>query len=226
MNPPPTQTPGTSLSNDSSLSIGQVIYILSHKAQTVVPAVVIEEIIVKKINGNQTSWKVSIGPKDKNRVVDSTKIDGEIFTSLDEVRNILMERWQQYVNNLTIETERRVENWYGRQASSGMVSFDNSGQGSNGKIDPESLINSIEGPSSQMASNPSSAGKMNLPPPTAQTGGRADLRDKLRSRIDAEDDEESSNGQPKDDPDVIKQVVSMPGPDGKNMLVSVKVPLI
>lgn len=129
----PNQNSGT-VSSDSSLSIGQVIYILSHKAQTVVPAVVIEEVIVKKINGNQTSWKVSIGPKDKNRVVDSTKIDGEIFTSLEDVRNILMERFQQYVNNLTIETERRVETWYGRAASSGMVSFDSQGQG-NGKID-------------------------------------------------------------------------------------------
>lgn len=61
--------------------------------------------------------------------------------------------------------------------------------------------------------------------PSHMNGGRADLRAKLKNRIEDPGDENDLENN-EQDPNVVKQVVKMPGPDGKDMLVSVKVPTL
>lgn len=55
------------LGENSTLKIGQIIYVLSNKAQRIIPAIVVEEMTVKKLEGNEVSWKVSVGPTGKEK---------------------------------------------------------------------------------------------------------------------------------------------------------------
>ena len=57
------------IGENNSLSIGQIIYVLSNKTQKIIPAIVVEEMTVKKIDGNETSWKVSVGPQGKEKII-------------------------------------------------------------------------------------------------------------------------------------------------------------
>jgi len=195
------------MSENSSLQIGQVIYILSNKAQTVVPAIVIEEVIVKKINGNLISWKVAIGPKDNNRVVDSNKLNGEIFHSLEEVKQVLLGRFTEFVNSLCSETEKRSENWYGKSNHVETANSEN-------MIDPENIVNSIENGNkfSNQKENIQQNNVFFTKTPLEQQ------REKLRAMISSEEESDSNNDE------LNKQMVRMTGPDGKEMVVSVKLP--
>lgn len=194
------------MSENSSLQIGQIIYILSNKAQTVVPAIVIEEVIVKKINGNLISWKVAIGPKDNNRIVDSNKLNGEIFHSLEEVKQVLLGRFTDFVNSLCDETEKRSENWYGKSKQLETTNSDS-------MIDPENIVSSIEN-GNKMINQKENIQQNNVfftKTPLEQQ------RERLRAMVSSEETEDESA-------DINKQMVRMPGPDGKEMIVSVKIP--
>jgi hypothetical protein len=201
------------MSDKPSLSIGQIVYILSDKAQSVVPAIVVEEVIVKKLQGNQVSWKVSIGPKDNNRIVDSNRINGELFHSLEEVRNVLMERFTDFVNNLCSETEKRTETWYGKRPE--FLSSNDEG-----KIDPENIISSIEDKMNSNLQTSQSKPKINKEKNVFfAKSPQEEARERLKSMLQDDEDEMAN-----DDPTTEKQVVKMPGPNGKDMLVTVKVP--
>lgn len=122
-----------------SYSIGQIIYVLSEKTQVVLPGIVCEEINHKTLDGVKTSYRVAIGPANKQRVVDLTTVDGEVYGDLQEVRNVLISRLTAFVDNLCNTTNERVQQWYGQ----------NNGQKSqpatpNGKLDPSDLINEID----------------------------------------------------------------------------------
>ena len=51
-------------------NIGQIIYVLSNKTQTVLPGIVQEEIHYRSLNGENVSYKIAIGPQNKQRIVD------------------------------------------------------------------------------------------------------------------------------------------------------------
>lgn len=118
--------------------LGQTIFILSNKSQSVVPAVITEEFVHKKLNGNVVTYKVAIGPVSKQKIVDLEKIDGEVFTSLDDIRTTLINRLTAFVNELVSSTEERVKHWYGNASNPAVVQEAN--KGSSDKIDPQSFL--------------------------------------------------------------------------------------
>lgn len=132
---------------DKNFEIGQVVYILSEQAQTILPGMVVEECVVKKLSGNSVSWKVKVGSGDRAKLFDSAKIKGEVYGSLDEVRNVMTHRLSEYVDKISKEAEDRVEKWYGKeiadrekQNTTGTISPPDPDD----KLDPELLLNSIE----------------------------------------------------------------------------------
>lgn len=122
------------LGQNSSLKIGQIIYVLSNKAQKIIPAIVIEEMTVKKLDGNEVSWKVSVGPTGKEKIIDSKRLDGELYASLDEVQGILKERLEQFINTIVEDAAKRADVWYRTKSKIAEQSEDE------GKIDPDSLV--------------------------------------------------------------------------------------
>lgn len=133
--------------SDKNFEIGQVVYILSEQAQTILPGMVVEECVVKKLSGNSVSWKVKVGAGERAKLFDSAKIKGEVYGSLDEVRNVMSQRLAEYVSKISKEAEDRVEKWYGKEIadrekenSSGSVVVTDPDD----KLDPEALLSSIE----------------------------------------------------------------------------------
>lgn len=123
-----------------NFQIGQIVYVLSDKAEAIVPAIVVEELVHKKLDGNSVSWKVAVGPPAKKKIVASDDLSGEIYTSLDEIRRVMMRRLSEYVENLVGKAAKRTEVWYGKQ-----IAAHTAPETSGGKIDPASLIDSIDG---------------------------------------------------------------------------------
>jgi hypothetical protein len=126
------------IGENTNLSIGQIIYVLSNKAQKIIPAVVVEEMIVKKIDGNQISWKVSVGPAGKEKTIDSKRLDGELYSSLEEVQGVLEERLGQFINQIVIDAEKRAQSWYGQKTKQLEEKLSQSD-----KIDPDSLVDDV-----------------------------------------------------------------------------------
>ena len=95
--------------------IGQIVYIMSDKAEAIVPAIVVEELIHKRLDGDSISWKVAVGPVEKKKIVASDDLSGEIYTSLEEIRNVMSARLSDYIDNLLSKAVKRTESWYGKQ---------------------------------------------------------------------------------------------------------------
>lgn len=123
-----------------SFNIGQIVYVLSDKAEAIVPAIVVEEMVIKKLDGSSVSWKVAVGPPEKKKIVASHELSGDVYTSLEEIKTVMVERLSKFVNDLVENARQRTELWYGKQAEAPHGHMD-----VNGKIDPASLIDSIEG---------------------------------------------------------------------------------
>lgn len=120
-----------------SFAIGQVIYVLSDKTQTVLPGIVQEEIHHRSIEGEKVSYRVAIGPPNKQRVVDLATVDGEVYGDLNEVRNVLVGRLTAFVDDLCNTTNERVGQWYHSTGRSTTTPT------SNGKLDPAALMNEV-----------------------------------------------------------------------------------
>lgn len=127
-------------SQGRNFDIGQVVYILSNKNQKIVPGMIVEEIVVKTLNGNQTTWKISIGPKGKERVVDHTKLDGEIHVSLTEIEDIMRKRLETFLSSLLDEAQQQSYNWYGKVSDTGLRKALPTASDIDIKVDPETLV--------------------------------------------------------------------------------------
>ena len=124
-----------------AFDVGQVVYILSNKSQKIVPGMVVEEVIVKKLDGNQVTWKIAIGPRDKERIIEHTKLDGEIHTSLSDIETIMRKRLETFLSDLLQEAQDQSYQWYGKKQEMNTVDkTDNSDRSANAMVDPESLI--------------------------------------------------------------------------------------
>lgn len=122
-----------------SYNIGQIIYVLSNKTQTVLPGIVREEIHYRSLDGENVSYKIAIGPQGKQRVVDLSSVDGEVYGSLDEVREVLIGKLTAFVDDLCATTNDRVNQWY----SSGNKPITQ--PSINGRLDPSDLLNEVGG---------------------------------------------------------------------------------
>ncbi len=94
--------------------IGQVVFVVPDQAQHILPGIIVEEVIVRKITGNSTSWKIKIGSPEKAKVLDSEKVNGEVYGSLEEVRVVISNKLSDYLNKVTSDAEGLVEKWYGK----------------------------------------------------------------------------------------------------------------
>jgi hypothetical protein len=132
-----------------SFSIGQVVYILSNKGQSLLPAMVVEESIIKSLEGTSSSWKLAIGktnnPEKPQKIVDSTRINGEIYASLDAVHKVLHERLVEFITDLVNSAKRREELWYGTLKQKSNVKKEPAGANGEQQYEPEDLIEEIEG---------------------------------------------------------------------------------
>jgi len=128
-------------------NIGQIIYILSNKSQSVVPAIVAEEDFrkVRKLDGvhEVVNYKLCIGPKDRQRIVSLSQIDGEVYMSLEDIRAHLIQRLTAFVDDLVSTTLGNVQKWYGVTANNQVLESSPNETGTEPKLDPGDIIHAV-----------------------------------------------------------------------------------
>jgi len=136
---------------EQNYELGQTIYILSSESTTIIPVVITEELVHKKLDGNQITYKVSVGPKEKQKIINLDKISGEVYSSLDEIRTVLIERLTKFVDDLISTTEQNARQWYNKE---NFVS-NQTQSSSSAKIDPKTLLEQqIQPVNNQQSTNP------------------------------------------------------------------------
>ena len=73
------------------LEVGQIIFLLANKEAKVFPALVSEQINKKTLKGDETSYVVMLPDKDSS-CVELSRVDAEIFKSIDDARSEMVER--------------------------------------------------------------------------------------------------------------------------------------
>ena len=82
-----------------SYSVGQVIYIVLNKRQTVVPAQVVEETVRRTLEGELVTYSVLVPNKSKS-IYALDELDGDVYVSLDDVRDKLMNNAKKVIDEL------------------------------------------------------------------------------------------------------------------------------
>lgn len=185
---------------EKNFEIGQVVYILSEQSQSILPGIVAEEVVVKKLSGNSVSWKIKVGHAEKAKLYDSSKIKGEVYGSLEEVREVMTKRLNEFIFKISQDAQDRVEKWYGKEIADqakhqqeileqtriNSVVGETPSSGFDDRIDPDALLNAIE--------NRPQAQKFIPEPSPPLPASKAELRQRLKEMATA-DDEGSGEGE-------------------------------
>jgi hypothetical protein len=87
-----------------SFKVGQIIYLIPTGERRVIPAQVTEEILRRTIAGQETVWMIQLAGSQKSVPLDPTA--AEYFTSMDDLRNVLIERTKSQVIAMLEKSER------------------------------------------------------------------------------------------------------------------------
>lgn len=171
------------MAKNSSLAIGQIVYILSDKTQTILPAKIVEKTVIQTLNDDKVSWKLAIGFGAKQKIVDSKRIKGEIFENLNDIEKLLTEKLGTFINKIMRQAQAWEQQWYEtpknkkEEKENSQASEENDQE----KIDPESLINDFDIPLPTNNSPITESSNERLSP--------EEQRERLRNMV-ADDDEE------------------------------------
>lgn len=149
--------------------IGSIVYILftnKEKETKIYPAIVDEQIIKRKTDGEQVSYIVMLGPPNKRQKVDMNRIGGELFPSLDDLKHFMVSNFEKYVDGLCGEATKESVTWYGKRELKQQSVLD---MPSSEKLDPAAIIGS-----------PTS---LSSPPIPVVASDRQTLREQLKAAV-------------------------------------------
>lgn len=86
-----------------TLSVGQVIYLLDEKKNSVLPAMVAEHVVKQTLNGEEELYFVQVAKSKK--LLDLNTFEGKHFTSSLEVKEFLYENLKKNIDRIVDKTE-------------------------------------------------------------------------------------------------------------------------
>jgi len=79
--------------DEMTYKISQVLFILQNDSAKIAPVQVAEEVTKKTMNGNEVTYIVKhVNSKGESSLVDLSKVKGEIFTSPEKLKKVLIAR--------------------------------------------------------------------------------------------------------------------------------------
>lgn len=93
-------------------SIGQIIYVLLSREKSVVPMQIVEEISRKTKDGLQVSYVATFGSGENKESIIISDIKGELFSSLDEIRQNLLQKATSSIDALLVSAKKKADLWY------------------------------------------------------------------------------------------------------------------
>ena len=70
----------------------------------------------------------------KEKIIDSKRLDGELYANLDEIQRVMQERLSEFITQIVSDARSRAETWYGQKTK--LIQQ----QVNNDKIDPNTLF--------------------------------------------------------------------------------------
>ena len=95
--------------------VGQVIYALLENKKVIIPIKVIEEITIKNLQEEITTYKVKI-PNNKKDKVDLSKFSS-VFITIDEASEYMIENAQKAIDDLTLKALDLEEKFFKEDSS-------------------------------------------------------------------------------------------------------------
>jgi len=90
------------------LELGQVVYVTVDTKQRILPGLLVEELVMRTIDGSRTTYVVQIGHEQK------TKFEEEkVFPSLKSAREVMLKRFASALEKLLDNAEILAKDWYG-----------------------------------------------------------------------------------------------------------------
>tara|TARA_B100000902_G_C27213935_1_gene865940 strand:+ start:103 stop:546 length:444 start_codon:yes stop_codon:yes gene_type:complete len=90
--------------------VGQIIYALLENKKVIIPIKIIEEITVKNLQEETTTYKVKI-PNNKKDKVDLSKFD-KVFVTIDEAADYMIENAKKAIDDLTYKALELEEKFF------------------------------------------------------------------------------------------------------------------
>lgn len=167
--------------------VGDLIYIVSTKGNgppAIVPAIVSEENArkVRKPDGIHEiiSYRVTVGPKGRQKLVTLDQINGDVYSSLDVIRDVLLQTLTEFVDNVIKETSNSANEWYGIRGDQEYMDST-----PKGKLDPAELMNAVKNPNASSGLLDSSLQEENM---KGTVDTRMSLQDNIRRMVTPEDE--------------------------------------
>ena len=76
--------------------VGQIIYTILEDKRIILPVQIVEQVVIKNLNGEETKYKVLL-PNKKSQKVSIDRLD-KIFSSIDEASNHLLENTKKAID--------------------------------------------------------------------------------------------------------------------------------
>ena len=99
------------------LKIGKIVYIIAKKTQNIFPVIIKEKNICESIDGQKVSFKVLVGDGVKAKLIDLSKIDSGVFSSLEEVKSHLLNNFSAALDIEAGKAKELAHKWYGHLVS-------------------------------------------------------------------------------------------------------------
>ena len=89
------------------LLVGQVVFLLTGKSSKVYPALVSEEIKKRSLSGETTNYVVRL-PTEDAREVEISKLDAEVFETIESARETILDRISTQVDKMLDDKEKDI----------------------------------------------------------------------------------------------------------------------
>lgn len=81
--------------------VGQVLFLILNKRQQVLPVQVNEQVVRRSLDGEEISYSVAVPVSKGVKLYDLSELDGELYSSIEEARDVLYEHATQAINAIT-----------------------------------------------------------------------------------------------------------------------------
>ena len=93
--------------------VGQVLFLIMSKRQQVIPIQINEQVVRRSLDGEDTSYSVSVPVPKGTKLFDLQDLDGEVYSSIDEARSVLFEHASEAINSITQKAAAVAEHRFG-----------------------------------------------------------------------------------------------------------------
>lgn len=135
-----------------SFAIGQIIFIAPNSTNDrIIPAMISQEIRTKTVEGELVTYKVLIGAPNspKSKTIPSDKINGRLFSSLEELKIAVMQDVEVLVDERCSAAKQLADQIYGTEEDTFKIEQPEQQGDKGGKINPVAVFDDVSRPEPQ-----------------------------------------------------------------------------